>query len=477
MTFTPIEDREKVGRRRRITKDDKKRQSAPKVFSTEHSPQFKKIQPEHKDSRLYPTRDIKIKIGGEYYGGDPASQSQKRAQSQESPESMLLDYEGSLIRTSMKVETDTGQKHNRHKSDEHSTGMANYGCVESVSPGLRQLPDFSLQDTLSSRYFPTESSLGSPRFPEFGGLTSGSPVPALRVYRRFTLDEQAEHERKLDLGEHSRDACKRESEDSYIGPSSSPRFIKGVDNPSSSFLQKSPPANQISPQNLLSPSSNQNYSRLPPNQTFISRSLRPIGDLETIQPFIVHSGAVSSPGQGLSGVRVRRDHSRINEFVEQSRPPIFFGQSVEPFSEAETNQSSSKTCQHLIQQCNNQHQHINEPTCTNGRNRVWAGFPIAKSQKFTSKTGGDSSSVTTESDAIQTPADASRNLLHPTDYASHSDTDFFSQTSPSEDHSLIQSFSRNSSPPYYQSPKFTVRPARFPLGQPNISRYSIPRIY
>jgi len=485
MAFTPTEDREKVGRRRRITKDDKKRQSAPalKIFSTEYSPQSKNIQPEHKDSR-----DIKIKIGGKRYGGDLASQSQKRAQSQESPESMLLDYEGSLIRTSMKAETDTKQKDNR-QSDEHTTGMANYGCVKSVSLGLRQLPDksnFSLQDTLSSRYFSTESSLGSPRLSEFGGLTSGSPVLPSRVYRRFTLDEQAEHERKLDLGEQSRDACKRESEDSYTGPSPSPRFRKGGNYSSSSFLQKSPPANRIAPHNVLSLSSNQNYSRLPTDQTFLSRSSRHIGDLETAaQPFIVHSGAVSSSGQELSEVRVRREHSIINELAEQSRPPIFFGQPVKPFSEAETDKSCSKAYQHLIQQCNNPHQHINEPTYTNGRNRVWTGFRMTKPHKFKGKAGGHSSSVTTESDAICISVDASRNLLHPTDYASHSDTDFFSQTSPSEDHSLIQYFPRNSSPPnYYQSPKFTVRPsteakikARFPPGQPNISQYNILRIY
>jgi len=47
----------------------------------------------------------------------------------------------------------------------------------------------------------------------------------------------------------------------------------------------------------------------------------------------------------------------------------------------------------------------------------------------------------------------------PTDYASHSDIDFFSRTSLTDDHSSIRSFSQDSSPSNnYQVPKFTVRP-------------------
>jgi len=74
---------------------------------------------------------------------------------------MLFDYEN---RPSIKAEKNTGQ------SVKHITGMVNSGSIKS---SLRQLPVksvCSLPDTSSSGCFSAESSLGSPRFPEFGSL-------------------------------------------------------------------------------------------------------------------------------------------------------------------------------------------------------------------------------------------------------------------------------------------------------------------
>ena len=80
-----------VGKRRQITRDDQKKAIGSCFYGFSQLstvPKSKRFR--QKDSRLYPTRDIEIKIGEKYYGGDLASQSQKLAQSQDQSRCCLI---------------------------------------------------------------------------------------------------------------------------------------------------------------------------------------------------------------------------------------------------------------------------------------------------------------------------------------------------------------------------------------------------
>lgn len=96
MGFMPVNERENVGKRRRLTEEDRSRQAAP--IKQVISPEFSRMRTKRQHTERCPNssvlEDISVRIGRPRQQAEtPGMQSQFLSPSQESSESMLLDKE------------------------------------------------------------------------------------------------------------------------------------------------------------------------------------------------------------------------------------------------------------------------------------------------------------------------------------------------------------------------------------------------
>jgi hypothetical protein len=93
--FASVEERERIGKRRRIIKDDQRRQaiSGSMFLPSGVRSVFEEGPDRYKNLELGPLEDIDIRINGQQFGKSPLCGMPKFAPSLQSSETMLLDRE------------------------------------------------------------------------------------------------------------------------------------------------------------------------------------------------------------------------------------------------------------------------------------------------------------------------------------------------------------------------------------------------
>ncbi|KAJ9295596.1 hypothetical protein DTO271G3_6052 [Paecilomyces variotii] len=289
MSYVPAEEREKVGRRRKITDDDRQRQKAPaqRVISPEfYTRKRRKLAQE--GSKTGTPRDINITINSYRPDMAPMPMAAKIQHSQESSESMLLDREERHIPSSIvKARERSRRQTERYRAKDQFSQLL--GSVDDEMHRTKYTPSraqnqqrHSMSDDIYSKYTSSRQLVSGNGYESDGyssvaskladtASTQNSPCVSRATSRpvcnRFTIDDQvlAEREGKL----NSSTLLQNDGRQSSISRDRSNRFSSFLPSQISDDMQTRP-----SVTDRLSFSSNQQSGRLPAVKHKIFRPLR-----------------------------------------------------------------------------------------------------------------------------------------------------------------------------------------------------------
>lgn len=226
MAFASVEEREKVGRRRRITEDDRKRQTipTPRVISPEFYTSKRRKLDLGGRMRMVTPKNINITINGRPPAATQLSIVGKVIHSQQSSESMLLDREENPCPLSIaKARARSREPSRTYCAEDQSSQILNSADYELDKSGYRISPHqhpgslrYSVSDITCSQHTPSGKLIPGKSCNSDGySYLSSSPAEnvsnrnspymlgttQLPVCNRFTIDEQvlAEREGKLEV--------------------------------------------------------------------------------------------------------------------------------------------------------------------------------------------------------------------------------------------------------------------------------------
>ncbi|KAJ9226703.1 hypothetical protein DTO027B5_1961 [Paecilomyces variotii] len=288
MSYVSAEEREKVGRRRKITDDDRKRQKAPaqRVISPEFYTR-KRRKLDHEGNKTGTPRDINITIRDYRPDTAPLSTAAKLQHSQQSSESMLLDREERHIPSSIvKARERSRRRTQQYRAADQSSLLL--GSADHEMDGTKYTPSsaqnhqrHSISDDIYSKYTSSRKLVSENGY-ESDGYSSVASEPAdtastqnspcvsratgRPVCNRFTIDDQvlAEREGRLNISS----LLRNDDRQSSISRDRSNLFSPFLPSQISDDRQT-----RLSVTDRLSFSSNQQSGRLPAVKQKIFRPL------------------------------------------------------------------------------------------------------------------------------------------------------------------------------------------------------------
>jgi hypothetical protein len=229
MKFVSTEEKENVGKRRRTTKPDYRRQTAvaKRPFRSELSPVHRKYR--YRDKVFHndnPSDSISIRINGYRTSGHLWDDGQKPTPRQESSESMLLDGDECVPHELIRPRRESLAEHEKPStqasvvdlSSENTVTLASaHSCQAAVTT---KVPSYFFIDNTEDHRTPNEPATAI-SMAEFqpstnGSLSSTSQGSQLPVLHRFTLDDQVLAERKNELQKSMSSVGPRSISDSHM---------------------------------------------------------------------------------------------------------------------------------------------------------------------------------------------------------------------------------------------------------------------
>ncbi|KAL1986088.1 hypothetical protein VTN96DRAFT_6985 [Rasamsonia emersonii] len=211
MKFPSVEEKEKVGKRRRIIKCDETRQASvlKRPFTAELSPIRRKQGQRDKVVYTDASDNISIRINGHRENKVLGGYSQKPVPRQESTEPMLLDGDEAWFPKLTRSQRDYPE-HNKPSvqtsllelSSEDAMTMASNHSRQSVvtTQVYSDLPvDDTDTDQRTENQSPTAISTANVQRSSNGSFSPISHKSSLPVLRRFTIDDQALAERENEM--------------------------------------------------------------------------------------------------------------------------------------------------------------------------------------------------------------------------------------------------------------------------------------
>lgn len=372
MTFASVTEREMVGKRRKITEDDQRRQAAPvaKVFSPEFHTTLRRKRQRNEPSETSTLGDISIRINGYRPNSKLRSDSKELMLSQESSESMLLDreeavYNGNPMGTRKRASsrransripncpsiTSNTSLDNvvelRHL--DHDRLSARFASSVPFSTPSRKLTAGGVINTAHSIYWNSRSPRSkSPGFPSQAQSRSSSLISQTKgppVRHRFTLDDQvrAEREGRLSISSprlEAQDIYKRKPK--YDGDKTFPGTPKQTQKSSLFFSGnyfgrsiRSARDNEDALTSIQCLSSNQNYRWLPATRHKISRDLASTKNNRSV----LRSEDIGSRFEEPTRINIttndsQRQNASLGSVGNANSSAKFFGQSIQSVTQA-----------------------------------------------------------------------------------------------------------------------------------------------
>ncbi|KAL2003831.1 hypothetical protein VTN02DRAFT_2048 [Thermoascus thermophilus] len=507
MTFASVAEREMVGKRRKITEDDQRRQAAPvaKVFSSEFHTTLQRKRQRTEPSETSTLGDISIRITGYRPNSRLRSDSKKLMLSQESSESMLLDreeavYNGNLIGTrkrassrgaSSRVPNCPSITSNasldsvvelRHLDPDRLS--ARFASSVPFSTPSRKLATGEVINTAHSISWNSRSPMSKyPGFPSQAQSRSSSLISQtneLPVRHRFTLDDQVREERegRLSISSHRLEAQNiYMRKPKYDGDKTFPGTPKQAQQ-SSLFCSgnysgrsiRSARDNEDALTNIQSLSSYQHSGWLPATRHKISRDLastknnRSVLRSEDIEPRFEEPTR-----KNITTNDSQRENASLGSVANTNSSAMFFGQSIQ--SATQGNNLDSCTGSALTSEQSREHGHVNKyqgdvqtqhryPPSSNKATHARTDNSSLLEEQLLRDTGSTTATAPFSTQpTIQTSANTywNPNLSQERRISAQprSETDFLSHLSPMGgflDHSLAQIPVHNNAPGTIRSP-------------------------